>query len=326
MIMDIVAGIDLGGTDTKFGLVTKKGDLLGYHSIPTDPDIGYQPFFELLAREINQLMLSIGDHYRLVGVSVGAPTGSQKNGTIDSASNLKWPVKLPVAEILQAIFGLPVTVANDANAAAIGEMYYGLAKGVQNLVCITLGTGLGCGIVVDGELVLGSQGHAGELGHVMAVSDGRQCSCGRHGCLETYVSATGMVRTVLETSSGTLQKSLLGNLNHNSLTSKKITHAAMEGDKLALEVFDYTGKILGRTLANTIALLNPELIILTGGLAKAGHYLLNPVKHYTDHYMLDMYKGSVEIKISEMNNKKTAILGSAAFMWMKLKEMSHTTI
>jgi glucokinase len=323
--MDIVAGIDLGGTDTKFGLVSRKGEMLAYHSIPTDPNIGYQPFFELLGREIEQLMLSVGDGYRLAGVSVGAPSGNQKNGTIDSASNLKWPEKLPIANILKSIFGLPVTVSNDANAAAVGEMYYGLGKGVKDLICITLGTGLGSGIISDGRLIIGSKGHAGELGHVIAVEDGRQCTCGRRGCLETYVSATGMVRSVLETESEKLQHSLLGSLNKNSLTSKKITSAAMEGDKLALDVFDATAKILGKTLANSVALLNPELIVLTGGLAKAGKYLLDPTIHYTNHYLLEVHKGSVEIKTSEMNNKKTAILGTAAFMWLKLEDISQTT-
>ena len=323
--MDIVAGIDLGGTDTKFGLVNKKGDLLAYHSIPTDPNIGYQPFFELLGREIEQLMLSIGDGYHLAGVSVGAPSGNQKNGTIDSASNLKWPEKLPIADILNSIFGLPVSVSNDANAAALGEMYYGLGKGVKDLICITLGTGLGCGIISNGSLITGSNGHAGEMGHVIAVENGRQCTCGRLGCLETYVSATGMVRSVLETDPDILQRSLLGNLNRKSLTSKKITSAAMEGDELALEVFDATAKVLGKTLANSVALLNPNLIILTGGLARAGKYLLEPTKRYVNHYLLDMYKGSVEIKTSEMNNKKTAILGAAAFMWLKLENVSQTT-
>jgi glucokinase len=323
--MDIVAGIDLGGTDTKFGLVNKKGDLLAFHSIPTDPNIGYQPFFELLGREIEQLMLSIGDGYQLAGVSVGAPSGNQKNGTIDSASNLKWPEKLPIADILNSIFGLPVTVSNDANAAAVGEMYYGIGKGVRDLICITLGTGLGSGIISDGRLIIGSNGHAGELGHVIAVENGRQCTCGRQGCLETYVSATGMVRSVLETESDILQRSLLGSLNKKSLTSKKITSAAMEGDQLALDVFDSTAKILGKTLANSVALLNPELIILTGGLAKAGKYLLDPTIRYVDHFLLNMYKGSVEIKTSEMSNKKTAILGAAAFMWMKLEDIGQTT-
>lgn len=323
--MDIVAGIDLGGTDTKFGLVNKKGDLLAYHSIPTDPNIGYQPFFELLGREIDQLMLSIGDGLRLAGVSVGAPSGSQKNGTIDSASNLKWPEKLPIADILNSIFGLPVTVSNDANAAAVGEMYYGLGREVQDLICITLGTGLGSGIISGGRLIVGSNGHAGELGHVIAVENGRQCTCGRRGCLETYVSATGMVRSVLETKPEILQRSLLGKLNKNSLTSKKITSAAMEGDDLALDVFESTGKIFGKTLANSVALFNPELIILTGGLAKAGKYLLEPTIRYTNQYLLNMYRGSVEIKTSEMNNKKTAILGAAAFMWLKLEDISQTT-
>lgn len=323
--MDIVAGIDLGGTDTKFGLVNKKGDLLAYHSIPTDPNIGYQPFFELLGREIEQLMLSVGDGYNLAGVSVGAPSGNQKNGTIDSASNLKWPEKLPVADILHSIFGLPVSVSNDANAAAVGEMYFGLGKGVQDLICITLGTGLGSGIITDGRLIIGSNGHAGEMGHIIAIENGRECTCGRRGCLETYVSATGMVRSVLETEPSKLKRSLLGNLNKNMLTSKKITSAAMQGDQLALDVFDATAKILGKTLANSVALLNPELIILTGGMAKAGKFLLDPTVRYVEDYLLNMYKGSVEIKTSEMNNKKTAILGAAAFMWMKLENISQTT-
>ncbi len=316
--MELVAGIDLGGTDTKFGLVNRKGDLFAYRSIPTNPDLEHEEFFNLLAYQLKEMLNSLEGNFTLAGISVGAPTGSESRGTIDDASNLNWPRKLPIREILHSIFGLPVTVSNDANAAAVGEMLYGAAKHHKNFICITLGTGLGSGIVSNGQLILGTHGHAGELGHITAVHNGRQCSCGRKGCLETYVSARGIIQTVLDADPGELKKSLLNPHVNGELTAEIITKAAGEGDELALRAFDYTGKILGKKLADTVAILNPELIILTGGVSQAGDLILNPTKKYMDEHLLDIYKGSVELKISEMASKKTTILGVAAFMWLKL--------
>jgi glucokinase len=323
--IELVAGVDLGGTETKFGLVNREGDLLAYQSIPTDPNIGYEAFFTFLVNEIKNLLLTLGEDITLYGVGVGAPTGSQINGTIENPSNLNWPNNLPVSNIIESLLGLPVTVVNDANAAAVGEMLFGVAQGFGNFFCVTLGTGLGCGVVINSELMLGSMGHAGELGHVTAIKDGRTCGCGRKGCLETYASATGIVRTVLETNKEEFKRSMLHSYDENQLTAKHITNAAKAGDPLALKAFDFTGKMLGEQLADTVAILNPELIVLTGGLTKAGDLLLNPTKKYMDGHLHDMYKGSVEIRLSEMNTIKTAILGSAAFMWLKLDNATKET-
>lgn len=324
--MELVAGIDLGGTDTKFGLVSREGKLFAYQSIPTNADIGYELFFERLSDSVTDMVEALGPGYTLVGVSVGAPTGSQKNGTIDNASNLNWPRKLPVANILSANFNLPVSVSNDANAAAVGEMLFGVAQNKNNFLCVTLGTGLGCGFVIDGNLVLGSRGHAGELGHTIVADNGRMCGCGRQGCLETYASATGIVRTAKELiASGEYPKSLLQFSENGPLTAKKITKAANDGDELAIRAFEITGRFLGKKLANTVALVNPELIVLTGGLSRSKELILEPTRKYMEENLLGIYKGTVEIKLSEISGKKTAILGAAAFMWLKLDSLSKQT-
>lgn len=324
--MELVAGIDLGGTETKFGLVSRDGKLFAYQSTPTNSDIRYETFFESVTEQINEMMAALGGGYNLVGVSVGAPTGSYLNGTIDNASNLNWPRKLPVANLLSDLFNLPVSISNDANAAAIGEMLFGIAQGKKNFLVVTLGTGLGCGVVVDGNLVLGSRGHAGELGHTIVADQGRDCGCGRKGCLETYASATGIVNTVNELiASGEYEKSVLQFSDNGSLTAKKITNAAKEGDELALRAFDITGRFLGKKLANVVALLNPELIVLTGGLSRSKELILEPTQKYMEENLLDIYKGTVELKLSEISGEKTAILGAAAFMWLKLDNMSKQT-
>lgn len=324
--MELVAGIDLGGTETKFGLVSREGKLFAYQSTPTNSDIRYETFFESVTEQINEMMAALGAGCDLVGVSVGAPTGSYLNGTIDNASNLNWPRKLPVANLLSDLFNLPVSISNDANAAAIGEMLFGIAQGKKNFLVVTLGTGLGCGVVVDGNLVLGSRGHAGELGHTIVADQGRDCGCGRKGCLETYASATGIVNTANELlASGEYEKSILQFSDNGPLTAKKITNAAKEGDELALRAFDITGRFLGKKLANVVALLNPELIVLTGGLSRSKELILEPTKKYMEENLLDIYKGTVELKLSEISGEKTAILGAAAFMWLKLDNMSKQT-
>jgi glucokinase len=316
--MDLVAGIDLGGTETKFGLVNRGGELIAYRTIPTNRELNYDKFIRHLSDQIKSLLRSLDGDFSLAGVSVCAPTGSESCGTIADATNLNWPRRVPVRQMLESIFDVPVTVSNDANAAAVGEMLFGAAQGCENFVCITLGTGLGSGIILNGKLITGTNGHAGELGHVTAIDDGRLCNCGRKGCLETYVSARGIVQTVLESDQSLLKQSMLNPAKIEELTPKLITKAAKQGDKLALQAFDYTGKILGKKLADTVAILNPELIILTGGLSKAGHFLLNPTKKYMEEHLLDIYKGSVELTLSQLAGNKTTILGVAAFMWLKL--------
>lgn len=322
--MDLVAGIDLGATETKFGLVSRNGDLLAYQSIPTDTSVSYEEFFATLAEKIKKLDVSVNGSFNLVGIGVGAPTGNYLQGTIENASNLNWPDKIPVAKLLESYFSLPVSVSNDANAAAVGELMFGVAKGKKNFFCVTLGTGLGCGIVLDGKIVMGKDGHAGELGHVTAVPDGRHCSCGRNGCLETYASATGIVRSVLENRESELKKSSLYE-HKEKLDAKKITQAALNGDTLALTAFKNTGKILGQRLADVVAVLNPELIVLTGGLAKSGELLREPTETHMNEHLLNIFQGSVQIKLSEINNKKTAILGTAALMWLKFDNLNTLT-
>ncbi len=316
--MELVAGIDLGGTETKFGLVNRVGELIAYRTIPTNRELSHEEFIRHLSAQIKSLLDSLDRDFSLAGVSVCAPTGSESCGTIDDATNLNWPRRVPVRRMFQSIFEVPVTVSNDANAAAMGEMLYGAAQGCQNFICITLGTGLGSGIILNGKLITGTNGHAGELGHVTAIEDGRLCNCGRKGCLETYVSARGLIQTVLESDQSLLQKSILDPARNGGLNAKLVTDAAQKGDKLALKAFDFTGKILGKKLADTVAILNPELIILTGGLSKAGHFLLNPTKKYMEEHLLDIYKGSVELTLSQLAGHKTTILGVAAFMWLKL--------
>ncbi|MDX1640261.1 MAG: ROK family protein [Balneolaceae bacterium] len=324
--MELVAGIDLGGTETKLGLVSREGKLFAYQSTPTNSNIRYETFFESLSEQINEMMTALGPGFNLAGVSVGAPTGSYLEGTIDNASNLNWPDKIPVANLLGDLFNLPVTVSNDANAAAVGEMLFGIAQNKKDFFVVTLGTGLGCGLVVDGKLVVGSRGHAGELGHTIVADQGRECGCGRKGCLETYASATGIVNTANELiGSGEYEESILQFTENGELTAKEITSAAEAGDELALRAFDITGRFLGKKLANTVALLNPELIVLTGGLSRSKELILEPTRKYMEENLLDIYKGTVEIKLSEISGEKTAILGAAAFMWLKIDSRSKQT-
>ncbi|MCC5941221.1 MAG: ROK family protein [Balneolaceae bacterium] len=324
--MIVTAGIDIGGTETKIGLVSREGDIVAFHSMPTNAAEGFDAFFINLKREISEMLNNTPTTVSLVGLGIGAPTGSYKNGTIEDASNLGWPGNLPVREILENHFQVPAVISNDANAAAIGEMLYGVAKGVKNFICITLGTGLGSGIVTDGRLLLGANGHAGELGHTNAVPNGRQCGCGKKGCLETYASATGIVRTVLDSFEKDTNHPFLEKSKNGGLTAKMITKAALAGDEISIRAFEKTGEILGKSLADTVAILNPELIVLTGGLSRAGDLILNPTKNHLEQNLLNIYKGSVRVKVSEISNKKSAILGAAAFMWFKLDEVREETI
>ena len=220
--MDIVAGIDLSGTDTKFGLVNGEGKLLASGVIPTQPASDYKAFFAKLRNVLEHQLSLLPGGSTLAGIGIGAPSGNCKTGEIERAVNLNWPDKLPVADILSDWFRVPVVVSNDANAAAYGEMHYGAGIGLKNLICITLGTGLGCGIISGGRLITGIDGLAGELGHITAIPEGRACSCGRQGCLETYVSASGVVRTVQEMDSSKLKNSVLGKKEPESITSKGI--------------------------------------------------------------------------------------------------------
>lgn len=315
-----VVGIDLGGTATKFGFVTRTGELLASDVIPTDSKISYQAFFKRLYDHIDSLKETIHEPITLKGIGVGAPTGNYFTGTIDNASNLDWSEAVPVTEILRSYAQIPVVLTNDANAATMGEMLYGAGQDLENFISLTLGTGLGGGIVVNNRLIVGQNGHAGEIGHTTVFYDGRMCKCGRRGCLETYVSAPGLVKTVQKLVETTEFESGLRDLSRSELSAKRITEAAQNDDSLALKALEFTGRILGLKLADVVACINPEAIVLTGGLSKAGSLLLEPTRKYMEDQLLDMFKDQVDIFLSTLTEKNTAILGSAAFIWKELEE------
>lgn len=318
-MQDVVAGVDIGGTFTKFGLVTSSGELLIKDSIQTDSESTYELFFKKLYLEIKRLAENVDRPLKIIGIGVGAPTGNYLTGVIDDASNLFWQGKVPVIDVLETVSGLPVSLANDANAAAIGEHQFGAARELKHFVVITIGTGLGSGIVMNGKLLLGKNGHAGELGHITVYYDGRLCSCGKRGCLETYVSGAGMVATLKEIVKSGHQHLQTTDIDKNFTDARSITEAAREGDPAAIETFEETGKILGMKLADTAAHLNPEAIFLTGGVARAGELLFNPVKKYMEQHLLGMYKNTIELQPSGLAPEHSAILGSAALMYDKIR-------
>ncbi len=310
-----VVGIDIGGTNTAYGVVDARGNLLATESFSTcmhNDDI--QAYVDELSNRINALISSLGLRQQVVGIGVGVPNGNYFDGTIGFAVNLPWRQEVPLAAMLSEKLNLPVTLANDANAATIGEMTYGAAKGMKNFILITLGTGIGSGIVIDGKLIYGSDGYAGELGHVIVEPGGRLCGCGRRGCLETYASATGVVRTAKYLLQTTATPSALRNINPDELTSKEIYEAALNNDSVACEVFSTTGEILGRNLANFVTFSSPEAIILFGGLTQSGALLLDPLHKAFQDNLLKIYS-KVKVLTSELKEGDAAILGAAAIGW-----------
>ncbi len=307
----LVIGIDIGGTNTVFGLVDDTGNCLAQDSTNTRNFPLVTDFVTHLSNSIKELMLVHSDA-DYIGMGIGAPNGNYYTGSIDFAPNLKWEGVVPLVDMFSKHFDFPITLTNDANAAAIGERIYGAAKNVDDFVMITLGTGLGSGFVVNGELVYGHDGFAGELGHTIVEKNGRDCGCGRKGCLETYASASGIVKTAKEFLENSTS-SLLSNLNE--LTSKCIAEAANKGDKLALDIFDYTAEKLGFSLANLVAISSPKLIVLFGGLAQSGDLIIKPTKKYMEDYLLNIYQNKVQILHSKLKNSDAAILGASALAW-----------
>ena len=274
--------------------------------------------FERLFGEIDKSFKKYENEYELIGIGIGAPNANYYKGTVEQPPNLNWGI-VNVLDIVKKHSSLPSAITNDANAAAIGEMIFGAAKEMKDFVVITLGTGLGSGIVVNGQLVYGADGFAGEIGHTIVDPDGRECGCGRKGCLETYASASGLRRTVYELMGTTNISSELRDVSFNQLTSKDIADAANRGDKLALEAFDYTAKILGLKLADTVAHLSPEAIILFGGLALAGELIIDPTKRYMEKFMLNIFKNKVQIIPSALPGAHAAVLGASALIWNEIK-------
>ncbi|MDR0729302.1 MAG: ROK family protein [Prevotellaceae bacterium] len=317
----LVAGIDVGGTNSVFGLVDEEGKIYAEGSIPTYKYDDFDVYLQVLCDGVKNLSAKIDEPYEVAGIGIGAPKGNYYNGCIEDAANLKWRGVLPCVEKMKAHFpGIPIVLTNDANAAAIGEMIYGGAKGMKNFVVITLGTGLGSGIVVNGEVLYGHDGFAGELGHIIVSVNGRECGCGRRGCLETYASATGIKRTVYKLLADHIGDSALKNISFNELTAEMITTAAIKGDPIAIEAYRHTGEQLGRTLADLIAITAPEAIFLFGGLAKAGKYILEPTEKTMEENVLFLWRGKVKLKVSKINDKNAAVLGASALAWKIIRE------
>ncbi len=309
----LALGIDIGGTNTAFGIVDRRGQILAKGNMPTKGYSTAALYVKALAKEITPLIKKVKRQH-ITGIGVGAPNGNFYTGEIVNAANLEWYGKIPIADMLSDAFGLPVRITNDANAAAIGEMQYGVARGMKDFIMITLGTGVGSGIVANGQLVYGHDGFAGEVGHIIAVRDGRECGCGRMGCLEKYCSAPGVAYTAEKWLDVRTDKSLLRDFK-GKITSKTVYDVALTGDKLALDVFDYTGMLLGQTLADVAAITSPQAIVFFGGLAKAGDVLLKPVKKYLENNLLHIYKGKIEILQSALPDTDAAILGASALVW-----------
>lgn len=317
--MKIAAGIDIGGTNTAFGLVDENGKIIFRDSIETKK----YPHPEELAKVTSESILkTIADfefrisNFEFVGTGIGAPNGNFFNGTIEFAPNLNWKGVIPLAYYFEKYAGVKAVLTNDANAAAMGEMIFGGAKGMKDFLFITLGTGLGSGIVVNGEMVYGHDGFAGELGHIIVERKGRVCGCGRQGCLETYCSATGIVKTYAELKVESMSRE--GRLNMESfgeITAKTIHERAQQGETEALESFRKTGEILGTALANAVAITSPEAIFLFGGLAQSGDFIFKPTAKYFEENLLNIYKNKVKILPSLLNENDAAILGAASLVF-----------
>lgn len=316
--MDIAIGIDIGGTNTVFGLVDRDGNCITEGSIKTNTHEDVKEFIRELTDELNKIIAGLENNYDIKGIGIGAPNGNYFKGTVEFAPNLRWKGVINFADLFKEYFNIPVILTNDANAAAIGEMVYGAAKGMNDFVIVTLGTGLGSGFVSNGEMIYGHDGFAGELGHTIVFHDGRQCGCGRKGCLEQYASATGIVKTVLEMLETTEEDSILKNYKPEEITSKLIYEAAQQGDVVAMEAFDFTGRVLGFALANTVALTSPEAIILFGGLALSGEYIFKPTQMYMEYYMLNIFRNKVKLIPSDIAGKNAAVLGASALVWKNL--------
>ena len=319
MAKEIVLGIDIGGSLTKVGLVTKNGKILDKKVFKTEAQKPFSSFREKLKTEVETLFSNLDADIHIRSIGVGAPNANPYTGQIENPPNLKWGKATPIAKVIEETFKLPVTLANDANAAALGEMLYGAAKGMGNFVALTLGTGLGSGIIVNGELLIGEHGAAGEIGHVNVDPNGRMCNCGLQGCLETYASVTGIKRTVFELLADMREDSPLRTISFDDMTGLDISDAALNGDTIALMAFEMTGEVLGSKMADTVAHLDPEAFILSGGLSKAGDILLNPIRTRMEHHLFNAYKGKVKVLLSKATSSD-AVLGPAALAWSEIEK------
>ena len=310
-------GIDIGGTTAKFGIVTRDGKILEQDRLPTNAHESVEDFIDDLYNKLAPMIEKIGGSKNLVGIGMGAPNGNYYSGNIEFAPNLKWKGIIPIAELMQKKFSLPTKLTNDANAAAVGEMMYGCAKDMKDFITITLGTGVGSGIVINGKIVLGHDGFAGELGHTIIRPGGRlHKSTLMHGSLEAYASATGVRETAIELLTEHPEaESLLRDFSLNELTSETVFDCAMKGDSIANRIFEFTGQILGESLANFVMFSSPEAIVLFGGLTKAGNLLLNPTRKHMEANLLPIFQNKVKLLFSELKEADAAILGASALIW-----------
>ncbi|MEJ8819210.1 ROK family protein [Lacibacter sp. H407] len=317
MNKDLAVGIDIGGTNTKFGIVDRHGIILEQDRMRTDEYENAEDFIEALHGKLRLMMANHGGNDHFKGIGVGAPNGNYYTGTIEYAPNLKWKGIIPVADLIEKKFGVPTKLTNDANAAAMGEMMYGVAKGMKHFITITLGTGVGSGIVIDGKIVLGYDGFAGELGHTVIRPGGRlHKGTGVRGSLESYASATGVRETAIEMlNDNPKAPSLLRNFAIDDLTSETVFKCAEQGDAIANQIFEFTGQILGEALANFVMFSSPQAIVLFGGLTKAGDLILNPTVQAMEMNLIQIFKNKVKILYSDLKEADAAILGASALVW-----------
>lgn len=313
-----VIGLDLGGTNSVFSIVDARGEIKATTAIKTGGFDSADSYVDAAVDALRPIIEIVGGISLIRAMGIGAPNGNYYNGTIEFAPNIPWAHEriVPLAEMFSGRLDIPVALTNDANAAAIGEMTYGVARGMKNFIVITLGTGVGSGIVANGHLLYGSDGFAGELGHVtMRRENGRLCGCGRKGCLEAYCSATGVARTARELLSTTERPSLLRDINPEEITSLEVSRAAEQGDELAKEIYRFTGNMLGEACADFAAFISPEAFIFFGGMTKAGDLIIEPIKESYERNVLPLYRGKARFLISGLDGSSAAVLGAAAVGW-----------
>ena len=318
-IKPYVIGLDLGGTNSVFGIVDARGDIKATTAIKTGGYEKVEDYVKASVEALQPIIDQVGGIEKIKAMGIGAPHGNYYNGTLEFAPNLPWANNgiVPLGKLFSDALGIPVALTNDANAAALGEMIYGVARGMKNFIVITLGTGVGSGIVINGQLVYGCDGFAGELGHVTMVrgKEGRSCGCGRTGCLEAYCSATGVARTARELLAKTERPSLLREMNPEDITSLDVSIAAGKGDELAKEIYEFTGKMLGEACADFAAFSSPEAFIFFGGMVKAGDLIMEPIKRAYEASVMNIFKGKAQFLVSGLDGASAAVLGASAIGW-----------
>ena len=312
-----VIGLDMGGTNSVFGIVDARGEIKGTTAIKTQAYVDVNDYVNAGCEALQPVIDMVGGIGKIKGMGIGAPNANYYTGTIEDAPNLPWKGVVHLAKMFSEKLGVPVAMTNDANAAAMGEMTYGVARGMKDFIMITLGTGVGSGIVINGQVVYGCDGFAGELGHVIMdrSGKGRLCGCGRKGCLEAYCSATGVARTAREMLETTERPSLLRDMDPKEITSLDVAIAAGKGDALAKEVFDFTGHMLGEACADFTAFSSPEAFVFFGGLTKAGDLLMKPIVESYNEHVLGNFKGHAQLLVSGLNGSEAAVLGASALAW-----------